>query len=68
MNNSTELQFLSMMKFSFQYFAKFPIASPLKCVSDFTPVFFVSKRAFYVYISTKKDTTKDKNSSISTLK
>ena len=38
------------------------ILAPLvNCVSDFTAeVFFVRKRAFYLNISTKKDTTKDK--------
>ena len=45
------------------------IASLLKCVSDFTTdVFFVGKQAFKLNISTKKDTKKDKNINICSLK
>ena len=67
MNNFTELQLLPMMEFSFNILPRwFSIAS---LVSDFTAdAFFVRKGAFYLNISTKKDTTKDKNINISSLK
>ena len=70
MNNFLELQLLSMMEFTFNTLPrKFSLASLLKCVSDFTTdVFFVKKGAFQLNISTKKETTKDKDTKISSLK
>ena len=70
MNNFAELQLLPMMEFSFNTLPRyFSITSLLKCVSDFTAdAFFVRKGAFYLNISTRKDTTKDKNINIYSLK
>ena len=71
MNNFAELQLLSIMEFSFNTLLAFlaSIASLLKRVADFTTdVFFVRKRAFYLNITTKKDTMKDKKINISSLK
>ena len=64
MNSFAELQLLPMMEFSFNTLPHyFSIASLQKCVSDFTADVF-----FRQNISTKKDTTKDKNINISCLK
>ena len=70
MINFAELQLLPMMEFSFKAFPRsFPIVSLIKCVSDFTAdVFSVTKGAFQLNMSTKKDPTKDKNINISSLK
>ena len=65
-NNFAEPQLLSMMELSFDTLPrKFSIASLLKSASDFIGVFFVRKGALQLNISTKKDTTKDKNINIS---
>ena len=70
MTNFAEFHLLPMMEFVFNTFLRsFRTASLLKRVSDFTAdLLFVSKRSFQLDISTKKDTTKDKNINISSLK
>ena len=69
MNNSAELQLLPMMEFSFKTLPRsFPIVSLIECASDFTADVFSVREEALVEISTKKDTTKDKNINISGLK
>ena len=68
MNNFAELQLLSMMAFLFNTLPRWTLIAPLlKCVSDFTAVFFLSEELFSWTYILKKDTTNDKITSISSL-
>ena len=70
MNIFSEYQLLPAMKFSFNAFPRLTlIADLLKRISDFiADVCFVRKEAFYLNVSSKKDTMMDENIYISGLK